>query len=73
MAFDTKYIGKSKLYKNVTLYRIGGKQIYYRGAVLKYSKRGFETEKEAAIWVDMRLIEAGKEPVNVLKRKKIEL
>jgi hypothetical protein len=72
MAFDTKYIGKSKLYKNVTMYRLGGKQIYYRGAVCKYSKRGFETEREAAIWVDMRLIEAGKDPVNVLKRKKLQ-
>jgi hypothetical protein len=72
MAFDTKYIGKSKLYKNVTMYRLGGKQIYYRGAVCKYSKRGFETEREAAIWVDMRLIEAGKEPVNILKRKKLQ-
>jgi hypothetical protein len=72
MAFDTKYIGKSKIYKNVTMYRFRGKEIQYTGTFSKYSKGGFETEKEAAIWVDMRLIEAGKEPVNILKRKKLQ-
>jgi len=30
---------------------------------------GFKTEREAAIKVDMMLLENNKEPVNILKRK----
>lgn len=32
-------------------------------------QKNFRTEKEAAKWVDLRLIEQGKEPVNILVRK----
>jgi len=31
--------------------------------------KNFKEEREAAKWVDMRLISKGKEPVNVLVRK----
>jgi hypothetical protein len=71
MAHD-KYVGKSKIYKGVYLYRRNGRQEVYFGEIQKKKKGGFETERQAAIWVDMRLIEAGKEPVNILKRKKLQ-
>ena len=32
-------------------------------------KSFFKTEREAALWVDKVLLENGKEPVNILKRK----
>ena len=32
-------------------------------------QKHFRTEREAAKWVDLRLIEKGKEPVNILVRK----
>lgn len=32
-------------------------------------QKNFRTEREAAKWVDLRLIEKGKEPVNILVRK----
>jgi hypothetical protein len=72
MGFTTKYIGESKIYENVTSYLIKGEQLKYKASQGKYQKSGFETERQAAIWVDMRLIEAGKEPVNILKRKKLQ-
>ena len=60
-------------YKGVSLNRKAGisstnnackYQAYYKG------KRSLHrTEKGAAIWYDKKLIEDGKEPVNILKRK----
>ncbi len=63
--YNSKYKGVSllecsrKVYTKVWRGNLGKKQKY------------FETEKEAAKWVDLRLIEQGKEPVNVLVRKEI--
>lgn len=67
-----KYIGKTK-YKNVqewkcrkngtTLY-VGTLNINY-----KYKRKTFYDIREAALFVDKTLINAGKEPVNILKRK----
>lgn len=33
------------------------------------NKKAFKTEIEAAKWVDMQLIRAGKDPVNFFKKK----
>ena len=63
-----KYLGKSDKYKGV--YRVELSNIpYWYASQGKYKKTGFETEREAGLWVDMRLIEEGEEPVNILKRK----
>lgn len=56
-------------YKHVYTTKINGKQ-YFIGKVGKYKKQGFKTDREAALWVDKRLIEAGKDPVNILKKVK---
>jgi hypothetical protein len=40
----------------------------WRGNLGKKQKY-FDNEKDAAKWVDLRLIEQGKEPVNILVRK----
>lgn len=62
-----KYIGKSDKYKYVYISK-SFDGIMYTGKVGK-KKRMFKDEREAARWVDLALIDAGKEPVNVLKRK----
>lgn len=61
-----KYIGVSELYKYVYLYKYEN-NIKWRCHVLKFSKF-YDTEKEAAICVDMQFIQIGKNPVNVLKK-----
>jgi hypothetical protein len=46
-------------------------EIYYKAQMSKYNWAVFFlTEKEAAKAVDMKLIEKGLEPVNILKPKK---
>ena len=35
----------------------------------KYRSSGFKTEREAAVKVDLMLLEHNKEPINILKRK----
>jgi hypothetical protein len=68
MGFQIKYLCKSKYYKNVYKYSYKGRTMYY-GRIGKYRKTGFTSEKKAAKWVDIRLIESGKKPVNILKLK----
>ena len=67
----TNYKAKSK-YKYVSVMERKGK-IEYRGIYTaksgKKNGKNFPTEREAAIYVDKMLIEMGKEPVNILKRK----
>lgn len=69
MASRAIYKGKSTVYKGVYI------QEYSKG-VLKFwghshkRGRGFDTEREAAIFVDTVLIENNKRPVNILKPKK---
>ena len=61
----------SKLYKNVYL-RYADDRIYYIARVsignTKFNKY-CNTEREAAIAVDMFLINNKKEPINILKKK----
>ena len=62
-----KYVERSKTYKNVAKKR-KGERIIWEGVVLGRSK-WFDTEREAALFVDKVLIENGKSPVNILKLK----
>ena len=57
----------SKTYKYVYRRR-KGVRIIWHGEILGRSKR-FNTELEAALFVDKVLIENGKSPVNILKLK----
>lgn len=66
-----KYKGKSK-YKYVSCQELNG-ELVWRGVFLKNGSgngKTFKTEREAALYVDKKLIEQGKEPVNILVRKK---
>lgn len=62
-----KYVECSKTYKYVEKLR-KGERIIWKGVVLGRSK-WFDTEREAALFVDKVLIENGKSPVNILKLK----
>ena len=59
-----KYIGISDKYKLVYVYETNGVKIY-RSNHGQY----YDNEREAALSVDKNLIEDGKEPINILKRK----
>ena len=66
-----KHIKKSEKYKGVSYNYVGSKYMWiYQLTInnLKYYGT-YETEKEAAIAYDMKLIENGKRPVNVLTLK----
>lgn len=66
-----EYVGISKIYKGVHIYKFNNEgRIYmkYRGNALRKSAY-FDTERDAALFVDSVLINAGKEPVNIYKRK----
>ena len=70
------YVGKSKLYKHVYLYKNSSGDITYHGAISKskkcisqIAKGGFESERECAIWVDKQLLYLNEEPVNILIKK----
>jgi hypothetical protein len=66
---DKKYIRKSE-YAHVSLFEYK-KELYYKAQISKYNwSVFFLTEKEAAKAVDMKLIEKGQDPVNILKPKK---
>lgn len=69
MAFDAKKIRKSDLYKYVELHRFGKKEMWKGAASKTRNGKCFDTEREAAIYVDKQLLEQGKEPVNILVRK----
>ena len=64
---QTKTGYKLSKYKYVNIEPNNGR-VYYRIGVPNYSKKRFNTEREAAIAVDKILIEQGKEPVNILKK-----
>ena len=68
-----KYLGPSKKYKYV-YGRIACDRVWWVGKVFisktqSTRSKNFDTEREAAIYVDKQLIECGKPPVNILKRK----
>ncbi len=65
MAVIMKVIGKSK-YKYVSQIELST-GVWWRGSINGTGK-SFRTEKEAAIYIDKKLIKKGKEPVNILKR-----
>ena len=61
-------------YKGVSLFKKkGGKDIENWAAQGSHKgvrwMKTFRTEREAAIGYDMKMIQLGKEPVNILKRK----
>lgn len=61
---------KSK-YKYVSQVTENGKKRWRGTFFVKGGKgngKSFETEREAAIFVDKKLIEIGKDPVNILKK-----
>ena len=63
-----KRIPKSSKYKYVAKMECEKGFIRWRACCLGASK-SFKNERDAAKWVDLRLIEKGKEPVNILIRK----
>jgi hypothetical protein len=68
MENSLKYIKKSDNYKNVYKLLYRGKYIKWRG-ITHNKRKYFDTEREAAIFVDKALIELGKNPINILVRK----
>jgi len=67
MATKYKTGGKSK-YKYVSLeWDSNGKERWIMS--IYGNRKPFDTERQAAIAVDKKLIEKGKEPVNILVRK----
>jgi len=66
---QAKYKCKSDKYKYVYVYEVHkDKSLWYKAQIGRKS-RNFRDEKAAAKWADIRLINEGKEPVNILKRK----
>ena len=66
---EKRYIRKSE-YAHVSLFDYKG-EVYYKAQMSKYRWAVFFlTEKEAAKAVDIKLIEKGLDPVNILKPKK---
>lgn len=65
-----KTISKSEKYKGVT-YILSRSKYYYRYQItikqVRYSGI-YETEREAAISYDMKLIDSGQQPRNILKK-----
>jgi len=68
MATGLKYIGMSIPYSYVTHLRDSSGKDRWMGKRWKNGKH-FDTEREAALYVDKQLIEQGKEPINILVRK----
>ena len=75
---NLKSQGKSDKYKHLYKYICSKGIIYwqakititdYLGRRLKGKTFNADQEREAAKWIDMRLIEAGKDPVNILTKK----
>lgn len=66
-----EYVGKSK-YKYVNTWLVGG-ILKYRAHINKFGGwvKFCDSEIEAAKAVDLKLIEQGKEPVNILVRKSV--
>lgn len=66
---QSKRIGKTK-FKYVSLHEYKGIQFYFAHVLgLGYKSFTINELREAAKWVDIQLIENGKKPVNILKRK----
>lgn len=71
MAMNTyRMIETSKKYKYVSLFRdhLGNEKWHVRISSFGINK-SFDDEKKAAKFVDMKMIERGKDPINILVRK----
>ena len=68
MAFKLKYIGTSKMYSYVSHYQDSCGNDRWLGKRWTNGKM-FDTEREAALYVDIQLIEKGEPPKNILKLK----
>jgi hypothetical protein len=80
--YGYKELEKSSLYEGVTKVRTASSrdtisdankahEIRWKGRVIvnkMYYAAFFDTEKEAALWVDKKLISLGKSPKNILKK-----
>ena len=66
-SFHRKWVGLTEYY-NVYSYIDINKDVLYHARYKRVSKL-FDNIKLAAKWVDMKLIEDNKEPMNILKRK----
>ena len=75
---NLKHQGKSEKYKYVYKYIDHAGVIYWKAGItltdysgIKKKGKTFnaDQERDAAKWIDMRLIEAGKDPVNILTKK----
>ncbi|MFW5847522.1 MAG: hypothetical protein ACOCVF_01200 [bacterium] len=63
-----RYIENSKKYKYVCKYQDPKGRIFWQGK--RYSNgKMVESERKAAINVDIQLLNHGKQPINVLKRR----
>jgi len=56
-------------FKNTHYNKFGNWEACIRIGGIKHRKAGFKTERGATIEADKMLLENGKEPVNILKRK----
>ncbi len=68
MATQLKRIRKSDKYKYVYLFETKEGEERW-GVMVVGNSKYYDTEREAALSVDKRLINKGKEPVNILVRK----
>lgn len=67
------YLGRHPKFKNISIYKNTKTLLEYFRANFQYRYkryiRDFDTDVEAAKWVDLKMIELGLSPVNILKRK----
>lgn len=76
MSRPFKYEGRHPIYAHVYIntHKITGKTVY-KASITRNSRSAsercsmlFDSDREAAIYIDKLLIKAGKEPVNILKK-----
>lgn len=75
MSKPFKYEGRHPIYAHVYVntHKLTGKKVY-KASIVRNSRSAaercamlFDSDREAAIYIDKLLIKAGKEPVNILK------
>lgn len=65
-----KYTQESSNFKYVSKYIINGTREVYQANIGKFKWcKWYESERTAAIGVDVKFLEKGQKPVNILKRK----
>lgn len=68
MSCRCKYLKKASQYKNVACFLDSNGTERWR-AIINKNSFFFDSERDAAMAIDKHLIENGKEPINILKRK----